>query len=205
MHLLFLKHLSSISFRLQQTQCVLECSRIAHLKHFIFYFFQYIILSCKHMYWFFFICGNHASCKTINCSILMLHKKTRNGCSFGAWGWMLQSWVVYGFFLACGGFEISILHQQDLHGWGSITLEKLTFEMKLKQFWLYRYWDLGFSFNHLHLAKINTFKMQWSSKCICSKSQDCQNCLCWKFDNKQKTYTLIIPNGHQTSSYLWKS
>jgi hypothetical protein len=37
-------------------------------------------------------------------------------------------------FLACGGFETSILHQQDLHGWGLIALEKLTFELTLEQF-----------------------------------------------------------------------
>ncbi len=58
-------------------------------------FISYIILSCKHMYWFFFICGSHASCKTINYSILILDKRTRSGCSLGAWGWMFQSWVVY--------------------------------------------------------------------------------------------------------------
>jgi hypothetical protein len=37
-------------------------------------------------------------------------------------------------------------------------LEKLTFEMRLEQFWLYGYCNLGFAFSYLHLVKIKTFK-----------------------------------------------
>jgi hypothetical protein len=89
------------------------------------------------MYWFFFICGSHASCKTINCSILILDKKTRSGCSEVLLVLEVGCFKVelfIGLFLTCGGFETSILHQQDLHGWGSIALEKLTFEMRIEQF-----------------------------------------------------------------------